>query len=89
MKALIANYYYYLRGGSERVFFQHCKLMSDKGHQVIPFSVKDQENEPSKFAKYFAQPMIFDADQSFIDKTKTAARIIYSKNHAKNGHAMG
>jgi glycosyltransferase involved in cell wall biosynthesis len=57
--------------------------MSDKGHQVIPFSVKDLKNELSKFAKYFAQPMSFETDQSYIEKTKTAARIIYSKNNRK------
>jgi glycosyltransferase involved in cell wall biosynthesis len=58
--------------------------MEEKGHQVIPFSVKDPKNEPSEFSKYFAQPMSFDSDQSFIDKTKTAARIIYSKNNRKS-----
>lgn len=83
MKALIANYYYYLRGGSERVFFQHCKLLSEKGHQVIPFSVKDHKNKSSKFTKYFAPPMSFDHDQNFVDKIKTASRIIYCKKNRK------
>jgi glycosyltransferase involved in cell wall biosynthesis len=83
MKTLIANYYYYLRGGSERVFFQHCKLMSRKGHHVIPFSVEDAKNEHSKFRKYFASSMSFNPDQSFIDKLETAARIIYCKKNRK------
>lgn len=83
MKVLIANNYYYLRGGSERVFFQHCKLMRDNGHQIIPFSVKDERNEPNNFVKYFAPPMSFDVEQSFLNKFKTAARIIYSRNNRK------
>ncbi len=39
MKILQINKFYYLKGGSERHFFELFKLLEDNGHKVIPFSM--------------------------------------------------
>ncbi|MDA8388756.1 MAG: glycosyltransferase family 4 protein [Nitrospiraceae bacterium] len=38
MKIVFANNYFYLRGGSERVFFGEMDLLRGRGHSVVPFS---------------------------------------------------
>lgn len=44
MNIVIANNYYYLRGGSEKVFFDELNLLKEKGHKVAPFSVNDRNS---------------------------------------------
>ena len=38
MKVLFSNNYFYIRGGSERVFFDEMNLFRFHGHEVVPFS---------------------------------------------------
>lgn len=38
MKTLLANKFFYLKGGSEYVFFEQAELLKKKGHKVIFFS---------------------------------------------------
>ena len=40
MKILIINKFYYLRGGTEKYFFEVGKLLENKGHIVYPFSME-------------------------------------------------
>jgi len=53
MKVLVANNYYYLRGGCERVMFNDIKAMSAHGIEVVPFSAADPENDPTPYSSYF------------------------------------
>lgn len=53
MRMLNINKFYYLRGGAERYYFALTKLMEAQGHDVIPFSMRDDRNYPSQFSKYF------------------------------------
>jgi glycosyltransferase involved in cell wall biosynthesis len=53
LKILQINKFYYLRGGSERYVFSVSKLLEERGHTVIPFSMYDKENKISKYNKYF------------------------------------
>lgn len=55
MKILQINKFYYLKGGSERYLFDLTKLLKRKGHRVIPFSMKDERNLPSKYSDYFIE----------------------------------
>lgn len=84
----MGNYYYYLRGGSERVFFEHMKLLTSKGHQVLPFSVKDAHNFETEFERFFVQSMDFSDNQSLIRKIRTALRIIYSLENKRKIEAL-
>ncbi len=42
-----------MRGGSERHMFVLSKILRDHGHRVIPFSMQDEGNKPSKYSQYF------------------------------------
>jgi len=53
MKILQINKFYYLKGGSERYFFDLSEILKKNGHKIIPFSMQDDNNLPSKYAKYF------------------------------------
>jgi glycosyltransferase involved in cell wall biosynthesis len=54
MKALVANNYYYMRGGCERVMFNDIQALSAHGIDVIPFSAADRDNFPTPYSAYFA-----------------------------------
>ncbi len=53
MRILLVNKYFYLKGGSEKHFFDLIKLLEDHGHEVITFSTHDERNLPSKYSKFF------------------------------------
>ncbi|MFH1822311.1 MAG: glycosyltransferase family 4 protein [Patescibacteria group bacterium] len=53
MRILQINKYYYLRGGSERYFFELSELLKKNGHEVIPFSMENKRNGKTRYAKYF------------------------------------
>ncbi len=44
---------HYVRAGSDRYFFVLAELLRKHGHQIIPFTAADPENEPSEWERYF------------------------------------
>ena len=50
MKILQLNKYFYQKGGAETVFFNTISTLENRGHQVIPFALKNKKN---KFSEYF------------------------------------
>lgn len=54
MKILQINKYHYLRGGSERVFFNTVDLLERHGHDVAVFATRHPQNTPSPYDNYFA-----------------------------------
>lgn len=54
LKILIANKYFYLKGGAETVFFQERNFLKRQGHKVIDFSMLHPNNEPSIYSDFFA-----------------------------------
>lgn len=55
MKVLIANNYFYLRGGCERVMFNDMQALADAGLEVVPFSAADPANAPSPYSARFTR----------------------------------
>lgn len=53
MNILLTNYRYFVSGGPERYLFNAKELFEEKGHKVIPFSVKHPRNLPSEYSHYF------------------------------------
>jgi glycosyltransferase involved in cell wall biosynthesis len=53
MKVLVANNYYYLRGGCERVMFNDIQAMSAHGVDIVPFAAADPDNVSTPYSKYF------------------------------------
>ena len=82
MKVLQINKYHYMRGGSERVFFNTIKLLRDHGHQVAPFATAHPKSLPSDFDKYFVDaPEI--RDMGMIDRIKALPRFFWSNKAAR------
>ena len=75
MKIIFANNYYYLRGGSERVFFDEMQILRKNGHYVIPFSRYLPQNIENP--NYFAPPIDYE-NASILKKLFVAFSLIYS-----------
>jgi glycosyltransferase involved in cell wall biosynthesis len=65
MRVLIANNYFYLRGGSERVMFNDMQALADAGIDVVPFSAADPANAPSEYSKHFTRGVDIHATNPF------------------------
>jgi len=81
MKILMVNKYYYIKGGSERYFFELKKTLEDHGHTVIPFAMKSRKNFQTPFEKYFVNNIEFNLNsyiQKLYNSIRITARILYS-----------
>ncbi|MHB8062202.1 MAG: glycosyltransferase family 4 protein [Ruminiclostridium sp.] len=56
-KILIANYRYFISGGPEKYMFNIKNVFEQKGHKVVPFSVKSNKNVATEYKKYFVRPI--------------------------------
>lgn len=82
MKVLSVNKFYYRKGGSEAYFFGLNQLLQENEIEVIPFSMKDKNNLPSNYEKYFIENIDY-SNMNFISKIKNSTKLIYSLE-AKN-----
>ena len=82
MKILMANKYFYEKGGPEKVVFDTARLLERRGHQVIYFSMKHPLNLPSLYEKYFVSNVDYDTGGP-IAKLRAGLRILYSFEAAK------
>jgi glycosyltransferase involved in cell wall biosynthesis len=78
MKVLAANKYYFVKGGAERYFFELARILERHGHEVVPFSMRDELNEPTPYADYFVSHEAFDDRAGVAGKLRAAARVLYS-----------
>lgn len=88
MKIILVNYRYFFSGGPERYMFNIKDLLEQKGHEVIPFSVKHNKNMETPYEKYFLSPIgsgdaVYFSDMQKNRKTirdlwKGFSRMIYS-----------
>lgn len=83
MNVLQMNNYHFVKGGSESYYFSVSNLLKEKGHNVLFFSVQDNNNIPSEFSPCFGKEMSFDIRQNIIKKTETALRMLYSFENNK------
>jgi glycosyltransferase involved in cell wall biosynthesis len=80
---LSINNYYYRRGGSEVVFFEHNRLFENAGWEVVPFSMQNALNEPSPWSAHFVNETEGVGRQSPFVKAARAASAIYSLEAAR------
>lgn len=78
MKILLVNKFHYLKGGSEKYYFELGKLLERNGHDVAYFSMDQKENIITGKKEYFVPHIDFNN----ASKTK-ALSIIYSKENGK------
>jgi glycosyltransferase involved in cell wall biosynthesis len=79
MKILQVNKFFYLRGGSERYFFDLCRLLEDRGHEVLHFSMHHPRNRPSNQQAYFVSEIDLNSPMGLSGKIQAAFRILYSR----------
>ncbi len=84
MKVLMANKFFFLKGGCERVFFEERQFLLDQGHEVIDFSMDHPHNLPSPHADHFVPRLDFSqglrADQARGFKRKLLAAVSFVRN---------
>lgn len=79
MKILLANKFYYPRGGPETVMLQQEQHLKEIGHQVIPFAMQDERNLSSEYGDYFVSNVDYhQMNGSPIKNAKIALKMIYS-----------
>lgn len=89
MKILLINKFFYRRGGSEAYFFALKKLLEDKGHEIIEFSMADEKNLPSKYSEYFIDNIDFsELSTGLISDLKKAGRFIFSLSAQRKLEAL-
>jgi len=78
MKVLLANKFFFLHGGSERVFFQERDFLLAQGVQVVDFSMEDSRNFPSSYSAFFASNIDYYASKGIFAKVKQGVKFVHS-----------
>jgi hypothetical protein len=55
MKIILSNYRYFISGGPEKYLFAIQSMLKDKGHKVLPFSVRSAHNEACEHQNRFCR----------------------------------
>jgi len=74
----MANNYYYLKGGAERVLFEEKRILEANGHQIAVFSQMHPSNENSQYADYFL-PFKDWRNASWLGRVPAALNIMYDR----------
>lgn len=74
MKIVLVNYRYFISGGPERYYFNIKEILEQKGHEVIPFSIKSSRNFPCDYEKYFLD--VID-DEVYFAQSKKSIKVIF------------
>jgi len=78
MRIILANKYYYLRGGAENYMLSLSDWLTSTGHTVIPFAMKYAENLSSPYEKYFPSEVETENVKLNTRGLHTLGRMIYS-----------
>ncbi|MFA5801414.1 MAG: glycosyltransferase family 4 protein [Thermoleophilia bacterium] len=57
MRVMQVNKFWRVRGGSERYVFELSRMLSERGHEIIPFAMQDPANERSRYQSLFVSPV--------------------------------
>lgn len=75
---LSINNYYYRRGGAEVVFLEQNKILEGLGWSIIPFSMKHEKNELTRWQNFFTDEIEHGASHGWRHTLINALKIIYS-----------
>lgn len=88
MKAVIANKYWYVRGGADRYALDLAALLEAHGDDAVPFAMQDDRNLSTPWSKHFVSP-VRTAEVSFgWQGLRTAARALWSFEAARKFGAL-
>ena len=77
MRIAFANNYLYLRGGSERVFFDEISVLEGAGHRIALFSREHASNIPTPYSRYFPSDLHYEG-APVPRKIAAAASLVHS-----------
>ena len=85
MRILVANKFWYHRGGLERVMFDEIAWLEDAGHEVAHFSTNHPQNDPSPWSDYFVPYMELGESGGLGTRAKllAATKMFYNREAAK------
>jgi len=78
MRILQINKFFYRRGGSESYFFDLIKLLEERGHEVVHFSMKHRRNQYSPYSEFFVDEINFEEREGFFGDCKKFFHSLYS-----------
>ena len=86
MNILVVNWTWYPSGGDWTYVENVSNLYQQKGHTVIPFSMKDDRNYPSEYADFFIENIDYKKvnKRSLTAGVKVVSKSIYSFEAQKN-----
>jgi len=88
MRVLLANKYWYLKGGAERVVFETKRLLERNGDDVSAFAMQDPKNEKSPWERFFVSPVQTERVTSAKEGFRTAGRMLWSFEAARKFDAL-
>lgn len=88
MRVLQINNFHYLRGGSERVYFDTARLLRENGHEVRYFSVHHPENLAESEDHLWGPEFDPAASRGLWNQSRAAARILRSRPNERQLEKM-
>ena len=76
MKIIIINYRFHFTGGPETYMFNVISALEKEGHQVIPFSVQNAQNEYTEYSMFFVNN-IANSNEYLFEKFNKNFRFYY------------
>ncbi len=87
MRILVANKFYWPKGGSERVLFDLSSEWERVGHEVAPFSMASARNVDTPWSRHFVSEIRYE-DLRGLSRLGAAARSIWSREAHRKLKAM-
>lgn len=81
MRVLVANKFWYRRGGLERVMFDEISWLEQAGHQVAHFSTTHPANDASPWSEYFVPYVELGVEGGLGVREKLVAAARMFSNH--------
>jgi glycosyltransferase involved in cell wall biosynthesis len=75
VKISLVHYRYFVSSGPERYMFSLTDLLEKLGHEVVPFSVRYRQNEPTPWARHFVPPIAGDDEITFRQHSWSPASV--------------
>lgn len=78
MKVVLANKYYFLKGGAERYLLDLEEKLREGGHEPIPFAMRHPANLPSPYSRFFVSRVETEKVKLGWQGLRTLGRMLFS-----------
>jgi len=82
VQVLLANKFFFEKGGAEKSLFETARLLQAHGHQTRFFAMRHARNLPCADARHFVSEVDYE-DRSLRMRLKSGARMLYSLEAAR------